>query len=169
MRIKKCVECKGCKPLDNYWKCKRRNWHDGLDDVCSDCRILAKQRYQSTPQGLYEAKARLLLLAVRDLWFPDAKLGDNIDHIFSIKAGFDHKVELKYVTAKHNLQILSKSDNCRKGSQCWISLEQLHSTYVPDAKFEALVQSVDNMDAATIRKHQTILLEKRKQKLNDPH
>lgn len=56
--------------------------------------------------------------------------GDNtIDHIYSIKQGFEDSILPQIIGSPINLQILSRSDNCKKNSCSWISKSDLFKGY----------------------------------------
>lgn len=50
---------------------------------------------------------------------------NHLDHKFSIYEGFKHNVDIKIISSKENLQILSESENCSKQNKCDISLSEL--------------------------------------------
>ncbi|MGL5714515.1 MAG: hypothetical protein ACRCX2_15960 [Paraclostridium sp.] len=49
-----------------------------------------------------------------------------IDHIFSIKDGFDNKVPLPIISHKNNIRFVSVNENSVKGAASLISLEKLY-------------------------------------------
>jgi len=54
---------------------------------------------------------------------------NHIDHIYSIKDGFENNVPSELIGSIVNLQSLSSEQNCAKGSNSWISIEDLKSAY----------------------------------------
>jgi len=49
----------------------------------------------------------------------------HLDHKFSIKAGFIHKVDPRIVGSRHNLRVIPALENITKGMRCSITLEEL--------------------------------------------
>lgn len=52
-----------------------------------------------------------------------------IDHRYSVKAGFLNKVPPQVLACRFNLQYITRSENARKNSKCSITLEELYSAY----------------------------------------
>ena len=53
----------------------------------------------------------------------------HLDHIFSIKAGYENNVDPKIIGSVANLRIIPKSENCSKKSNCDIALDELMEKY----------------------------------------
>jgi hypothetical protein len=53
------------------------------------------------------------------------KNGFSLDHIYSIKQGFLDKIDPSIIGSKHNLRIITISENSSKGIKCDISKEEL--------------------------------------------
>ena len=52
-----------------------------------------------------------------------------IDHKYSIIRGFINNVDPKIIGSIHNIEILTVSENCTKGSKCSIKLKDLRKLY----------------------------------------
>jgi len=53
----------------------------------------------------------------------------HLDHIFSVKEGYLNKIDPRIIGSLSNLQLLPKSINIKKQSDCWIELKQLLYLY----------------------------------------
>jgi len=53
----------------------------------------------------------------------------HLDHIFSIRAGFDNRIPPKIIGSLINLQLLPTQVNQSKAADCWISEQELHERY----------------------------------------
>lgn len=49
----------------------------------------------------------------------------HLDHIYSIHEGFKNNVDIKIISSKENLQIITETENTSKQSRCDISLDEL--------------------------------------------
>jgi hypothetical protein len=86
-------------------------------------------------------------------WFPpyDPKTHE-IDHKFSIWAGFNAQVPIEVISGKRNLQLMSKEDNQAKWSSCSITLQELYEAYIPDDDVDEVVNVImatDDEDTLT--------------------
>lgn len=53
----------------------------------------------------------------------------HVDHIISIKYGFDNNIPVYIISSYYNLTMLLVEDNCKKGSTCGIELEELFTNF----------------------------------------
>lgn len=62
---------------------------------------------------------------------PDNKRGPDwhLDHIYSVKMGFVNNINPQIIGSKHNLRIISKTQNLQKNIKCDISIEELLEKY----------------------------------------
>ena len=68
------------------------------------------------------------------LWNAGVRLGTKkgtlqVDHIYSVKEGFQNKVPVEVISNPYNLQLLTKEDNLRKWDNSGCSLEVLHQGF----------------------------------------
>ncbi len=138
---KPCQQCGYEKALSEYWN-NKRSW-DRKDKVCITCRESNRAARESTPAGIYELQSRLLVAIFRTSWFPRYDELWHIDHKFSITAGFEHNVPLNVINNRNNLDLILKSENLRKGSDCSITKQQLYETFLPDPKLDYWVSKIE--------------------------
>lgn len=62
---------------------------------------------------------------------PDNKRGPDwhLDHIYSVKMGFVNNIDPQIIGSRHNLRIISKTQNLRKNIKCDITIEELLEKY----------------------------------------
>ena len=126
MTHKTCCGCRKDFALESYWR-KKSN-RDGHDDFCPNCKRNQQIARENTPKGIYELKARLLATIFKPQWFPGInKEIYQLDHKFSLAAGFQCQVPLEIIANKNNICPLTIRDNRVKGTKCSISLDQLFS------------------------------------------
>lgn len=53
----------------------------------------------------------------------------HLDHIISIKHGFDNNIPIYIMSSQFNLQLLLVEDNCKKGQNCDFELEELFNKF----------------------------------------
>lgn len=53
----------------------------------------------------------------------------HLDHMYSIRAGFENSIDPRIIGSSSNLSIIPASDNMKKGAKCSITLEQLIERY----------------------------------------
>jgi hypothetical protein len=69
----------------------------------------------------YSHRARYLASKV----FPDVPKGYEIDHVYSIRDGYDNAVPVEIISHRRNLRIIDRFWNRTKGSKSDITLSQL--------------------------------------------
>lgn len=131
--MRTCRGCREIKPLDQFWRCK--NCYQQKDYFCAECRIRQKLKRLSTESGLYELHSRLITSLFKKTWFPpyDSKI-THLDHVYSIRDGFNNNVPLQIINNRNNLKLTPVAKNLRKGSASFMSLEELYSTAEADEK-----------------------------------
>lgn len=129
--MRRCSDCGARKELSEYWNSKYSA--DGKDSVCAECRERKKREREATPEGIYELQARLVMSIYRRYWFPNVDPSEfQIDHKFSIRNGYRLDVPLRVITNRANLQLLTPTQNRKKGSKNSIGLAQLFREAVTD-------------------------------------
>lgn len=56
-------------------------------------------------------------------------IDNHLDHMFSIKRGFQEDVDPEIIGCKFNLKIIPRKENCSKSSKCSLTLESLLNFY----------------------------------------
>jgi len=103
--------------------------------------------YGSKEWHLYSLRARLLLTLFRLRWFGRYDPQQfQIDHRFSIKAGWINGVPLKVITNRNNLVLMPKAYNRQKGCGSSITLAELYADYIPDNRVNRFVKTLLRVD-----------------------
>jgi hypothetical protein len=142
--MRTCLRCKKTKSLDDYWRCK--SCRGQKDYICAECRRRAKLEKSKTPLGIYETKARLLTNCFRRDWFSEQSASEHLDHVFSIRAGFECKVPLDVLCNRNNLRLIPRAENLRKGAGCDCSLQELYAGAEPDEKLSRLARIIEKQN-----------------------
>ena len=79
--------------------------------------------FKPTTYREYARFARFLSYRAFEKKVPD---GYQIDHIYSIKDGWDNNVPVFIISGPYNLQLLSEAENKKKSSESWITLDELY-------------------------------------------
>jgi len=144
--------CWGCgmeKPLSDFWR--RTANPDHKDHFCIACKQAKRIKYESTAQGLYESRARLLAMIVRPHYFPGQTAYQQLDHRFSIRKAYQRQVPLEIVSNPRNLKLLDTTSNRRKGSRCSIGIQQLYSEAQVSPTLKRLARTVETLNADQLR------------------
>lgn len=149
--MKKCWRCKAVKDLGQYWRAYKQP--DKKDFICIECRIKAKEEKAKTPSGIYESKARLITAIMRKDWFPVLPDLVQIDHKFSISAGFANNVPLNIINNRNNLEPELKCLNLKKGVDCSITLEELYETAQDNEKLNRVCTMINKVNDPERLKH----------------
>jgi hypothetical protein len=95
----------------------------------------------------YSSRARILARVFNPRWFSPydfAKL--QIDHKFSIWAGYHSGVPLDVIANRNNLALIGKAENLRKSIRCSITIKDLYNTSLPDKDVSRLAEFLCTVD-----------------------
>jgi len=119
---------------------------NGIDDRLPQWalkQLEENRRKWSLEYRLYSLRARLIPTIFRHLWFQpyDRNLWQ-LDHRFSIYAGFNSRVPLRVISGRQNLQLIDKVANANKSKSCSITLAELYAAYIPDPQVNAIEKNI---------------------------
>lgn len=96
---------------------------------------------------LYSARARCIASCVKPNWFGRYDVDRfQVDHLFSIRSGFDNAVPLEVISNRNNMRLVPKWSNQRKGSRNSITIMELYQNYLPDEKLIKLAKGLETIE-----------------------
>lgn len=137
------------------------SFEDALADLNAKMSDVAKQKEREAKAALklYTVKARLLAAIFNPKWFPEQyKDGiHEIDHKFSIAAGFYKKVPLYAIGNRGNLHPVLIAENRTKRGSCSITLKALVASARYDDEYLRISGRIDAVPTiAKLRRWYTI-------------
>lgn len=112
---------------DNWQEVIEKRWEKlrkttGAISKCNDVENYYREveKYTILSLKLHSSKIDQITLRSRDY---------HLDHIFSKKQGYIHRVDPEIIGHWSNLRIISATDNCKKQDRCDITLTELFENY----------------------------------------
>jgi hypothetical protein len=106
------------------WRCSRC-YYDSIGLKLSEDEIIKFEKYQKQVRALTAKTYRMFKSVINPNNLKNSKDGYHIDHKYSIYEGFKSNVDVKIISSKENLQMLSSFDNLSKSTNCSITLDDL--------------------------------------------
>lgn len=108
------------------WKCSRC-YYDSVGLNYSDEEIIKFEKYKKQVRALTAKTYRMHKSVINPNNLTNNRSNFHIDHKYSIYEGFKNNVDVRVISSKENLQMLSSLDNLKKQTNCSISLDELLS------------------------------------------
>jgi len=125
--------------LDSWYRSKYKCKECWIEDLSGENSKFWKSYPKDSFKQFKLYRARVLQLTKQNIKkyinyinpskLPLGKNKYNIDHIYSVYEGFINKVSPEIISSPINLQVLWYSDNIKKSSTSWMSIEELYRRY----------------------------------------
>jgi hypothetical protein len=106
------------------WKCNRC-YYDSIGLNYSDEEIIKFENYKKQVRALTAKTYRVYKSVINPDNLVNSRKKYHIDHKYSIHEGFKNNIDVKIISSKENLQMLSSLDNLCKSTTCSITLNEL--------------------------------------------